>query len=129
MATQTAVSHAIAGHTLTLTLVGSRDEGCLNGKLSIDGSDPLNYGGGYIHSEDSANESNRRNGLQTDTHPEMEWPGAVREGSFEPYDGCEIGSFDEDKVLAAIGVDTDDTGTVDELRSVVRKLSRIAFSA
>lgn len=68
-----------------------RDHGAWrNGVLTIAGRD-YSVGGGHIHTDDSAAEQNRCNGLQPEQFPHMDWPGAASAGDIEPYQGYECG--------------------------------------
>lgn len=73
-----------------------------NCRVLVDGT-TFGVGGADIHSAESALAENRQYGLQTDTHPEMHWPGAVYAGDPEYYDiGCQV----RDGVVMVANFDT-----------------------
>ena len=92
------------GIECTLTL-GPDEGGYRNGKVSLPDGRKFAVGGGNIHTAESALASNRQSGLQTDTHPEIHWPGAQVVGDFDAYDGYGLG--DLDGLAEAVGINID----------------------
>lgn len=120
--------------TLTLGKIESDSDrgGWVNGTIRTPDGQTFAVGGGWIHSPESALHANRCAGLQTDTHPELYWPGAVSEGDFAAYEGYDNG--DLGGLAAAVGLDIDrntDEGDANWLAMVdaVRIASTAAFAA
>jgi hypothetical protein len=109
------------GVQLTLELLPAEDGWC-NGVVTTPDGQTIHVGGGWIHTHDSALRQNRCSGLAVDTCPEVRWPGATKEGDFEPYDAADIG--DLDGLMRAVGLSSQER---QQAVSAIQDASREAF--
>jgi hypothetical protein len=109
------------GVQLTLELLPEESEWC-NAIVTTPDGQTIHVGGGIIHTRESASHENRCRGLAVDTQPGVYWPGAAKEGDFEPYDAADIG--DIDGLLRAVGLSSQER---QQAVSAIQEASREAF--
>jgi hypothetical protein len=109
------------GVQLTLELLPEESEWC-NATVTTPDGQTIHVGGGWIHTHDSALRQNHCSGLAVDTQPGVYWPGATKEGEFEPYDAADIG--DLDGLMRAVGLSR---GERRQAVSAIQEASREAF--
>jgi hypothetical protein len=73
-----------------LKLSPGSDDGSWLGSIQYHGR-TYHVGGGDVLTADEADDTNGRAGLQTRTHPEMHWPGALSAGEIVPWVGEMMG--------------------------------------
>ena len=98
-----------------------------NGTVTAPSGRRFGVGGGWIHSAASALHENHCHGLATDTHPDIYWPGAMSEGSFEPYYGYDTGNLDG--LAAELGVNIDLDTDEDNWRELVEAVQSASADA
>lgn len=98
--------------------------GWRNGYAMLADGQRIDVGGGWVHTCDTARSANAAEGLQTEAHPDIYWPGAVEEGDMEPYAFADIG--DIVGLAEALGLDDDD---VPALVTAVQAASREAHQS
>lgn len=96
-----------------------------NGTVTLPDGRQFAGGGGWIHSTETANQENERQGLQTTQYPEMYWPGELSEGDFEAYGWADIGDIDD--LMEAVGMDSDDRDQREIALEVLQCLSAEAY--
>jgi hypothetical protein len=116
-----ATKFKLNGVDLALELLPA-EGGWHNATVTTPDGQTIHVGGGWIYTSESALRQNRCSGLAVDTCPEVRWPGATKEGDFEPYDAADIG--DIDGLMQAVGLSSQER---QQAVSAVQEASREAF--
>ena len=91
-----------------------------NGRVTVDDR-VFDVGGGWIHSEESAEQLNQCHGLQVSQHSTLHWPGATFAGDFAPYGCADMGDLEE--LMKYVGMNYDDDAQLREAVEVIQRLS------